>query len=166
MVDRKEKKTKQLGLLYQLEGIVKQLYPTHKTVNPYKHYLESYYQDLAIEELLLFNRLLHSITVLNHKERIQEGIVYNSTYSDVLTTIELLSMHNINDVVLKSYVLLKEIYSDHPFTQLQAMRVLRKSQTTIKRYISLWTHLKLVEKTSIKKGSKHTYRLLGYQLSY
>ena len=46
-IDTQEKK-----LLYQLESIVKTLYPNHKTINPYDQYLEAYYKDLEIEDVL------------------------------------------------------------------------------------------------------------------
>jgi hypothetical protein len=151
------------NLLYQLESIVKTLYPNHKTTNPYEAYLEVYYNELNIEDVLLFKRLLKSITVLNHKERVQSNKRYISSYGDVLTTIELLSKHTISDIILSSYVQLKEVFRDHPFTKLQAARVLRKSLRSIDRYLQLWTHLQLIEKTNIKHGSKHTYKLLGYQ---
>lgn len=150
-------------LLYQLESIVKTLYPNHKTTNPYEAYLEVYYNELNIEDVLLFKRLLKSITILNHKERVQSNKRYVSSYGDVLTTIELLSKHTINDIILSSYVQLKDIFRDNSFTKLQAARVLRKSIRSIDRYLQLWTHLQLIEKTNIKQGSKHTYKLRGYQ---
>jgi len=120
---------------------------------------------LNIEEVLLFKRLLQSITLMNHKERPQDNKRYISSYGDVLTAIELLSRHTITDVLLKSYVELKEAFREQAFTKLQAMRVLRKSTTTIDRYIKLWTYLRLLKKSSVKKGNKHMYELLGYQLS-
>lgn len=152
------------NLLHQLESIVKTLYPNHRTTNPYEQYLETYYSELNIEDVLLFKRLLRSITLLNHKERTQDNRRYISSYGDVLTAIELISRYTINDITLRSYVQLKEIFRDNSFTKLQAARVLRKSFGSVDRYIKLWTHLKLIEKTNIKQGSKHTYRLLGYQL--
>ena len=152
-------------LLYQLEGIVKTLYPNHKTINPYHEFLQVYYQELNIEDVLLFKRLLKSITLMNHKERTQQNRKYISSYGDVLTTIELLSQHTINDVVLNSYVQLKDIFRDTPFTKLQASRVLRKSMRSVERYLKLWEHLNLAEKTAILQGKKHTYKLLGYHLA-
>lgn len=156
------KATYNKNILYQLESIVKTLYPNHKTENPYEEYLAFYYKELDIEDVLLFKRLLRSITLLNHKERVQSNRRYTSSYADVLTTIELISKHTINDIILRSYVQLKEIFTDNPFTKLQASRVLRKSMRSIDRYLKLWVDLKLAEKTQIKQGSKHTYKLLGY----
>lgn len=152
-------------LLYQLESIVKTLYPKHKTTNPYETYLAVYYKELNIEDVLLFRRLLKSITLMNHKERVQSNRRYISSYGDVLTAIELLSQHTINDVALNGYVQLKEVFRDNPFTKLQASRVLRKAIRTVETYINLWVHLKLIQKTNIKQGSKHTYQLIGYQLA-
>ena len=160
------KKSYSKELLYQLEGLIKTLYPNLKTRNPYEDFLQVYYQDLVIEDVLLFKRLLKSITLINHKERLQENRKYISSYGDVLTTIELLSQYTINDVILNSYVQLKEVFRDQPFTKLQASRVLRKSMTTLGRYLKLWEHLQLVKKTAIKRGSKHTYQLQGYQLAF
>jgi hypothetical protein len=155
---------KNKNLLYQLEGLIKTLYPNHKTTNPYEEYLQDYYNELNIEDVLLFKRLLKSITLLNHKERPQDNRRYISSYGDVLTTIELMSRCTINDVLLRSYVQLKDIFLDRPFTQLQATRVLRKSPTTIKRYINLWMHLRLIKKSRFTQGKKHMYELIGYQL--
>ena len=157
-----EQKKHSKNLLYQLESIVKTLYPNYKTENPYESYLVFYYQELDIEDVLLFKRLLRSITLLNHKERVQSNKRYTSSYADVLTTIELISRHTINDVILRSYVQLKDVFKENTFTKLQASRVLRKSMRSIDRYLQLWSHLKLIEKTNIKQGSKHTYKLLGY----
>lgn len=153
-------------ILYQLESIIKTLYPHHKTTNPYNAYLESYYAGLNIEDELLFKRLLKSITILNHKERPQDGKRYISSYGDVLTTIELVSQYTINDKLLNSYVQLKEVFLEGHFTKLQASRVLRKSMRHVERLLQLLHHLKLVEKTGIKQGQKHTYRLLGYQTDH
>jgi len=148
--------------LYQLESLIKTLYPSYKTTNPYDSYLQMYYEELVIEDVLLFKRLLKSITLLNHKERTQEGRHYISSYGDVLTAIELMSNHTINDVLMSSYVQLKDIFTNHSFTKLQASRVLRKSTRSIERYIELWQHLKLVTKLKQKQGSKHLYQLNHY----
>jgi len=153
------------NLLYQLESLIKSLYPNYSTTNPYDDYLKEYYKELNIEDLLLFKRLLKSITILNHKERPQDARRYISSYGDVLTTIELISQHTINDKLLRSYTDLKYIFADRPFTKLQAGRVLRKSNTTIRRILKLLQYLKLAEKTNITQGKKHTYRLLSYQLA-
>lgn len=152
-------------LLYQLESIVKTIYPKYKTTNPYEDFLQVYYQDLNIEDVLLFKRLLKSVTLMNHKERIQENRTYISSYGDVLTAIELLSQHTINDIVLRSYVQLKEVFRENVFTKLQASRVLRKSMRSITRYLKLLEDLNLVQKTNILQGKKHTYKLLGYHLT-
>ncbi len=152
------------NLLYQLESLIKTLYPKYRTVNPYDQYLQEYYNDLNIEDLLLFKRLLKSITLLNHKERTQDHGRYISSYGDVLTAIELMGKYTINDKLLKSYTDLKYIFADRPFTKLQAARVLRKSIRYIERLLPLLYHLKLAEKTNIKQGQKHTYRLLRYRL--
>ena len=150
-------------VLYQLESLIKTLYPTYRTINPYEKYLEEYYKDLNIEDLLLFKRLLKSITLLNHKERTQDSRRYVSSYGDVLTAIELMSQYTINDKLLRSYTDLKYIFADRPFTKLQAARVLRKSMRYVERLLPLLYHLHLAEKTQIKQGHKHTYRLLEYQ---
>lgn len=150
------------SLLYQLESLIKTLYPNYQTTNPYDSYLQDYYQDLVIEDVLLFKRLLTSITLINHKERPQEGRRYISSYGDVLTTIELMSNYTINDTLMNSYVQLKYIFTNRPFTKQQAARVLRKSQRSVERYLKLWEHLKLAEKTKIKHGQKHTYTLISY----
>ena len=152
-------------VLYQLESVVKNLYPNHKTTNPYDHYLASYYQDLVIEDVLLFKRLLKSITLLGHKERSQENKRYISSYGDVLATIELMSQYTINDTLMNSYVQLKEVFTDNPFTKLQASRVLRKSIRTVEHYLQLWSALKLAEKSVLKQGSKHMYQFVGYENS-
>ena len=74
-----------------------------------------------------------------------------------------MSQYTINDKLLKSYTDLKDIFLDRPFTKLQAARVLRKSIRYIERLLPLLYHLQLAEKTQIKQGQKHTYRLLSYQ---
>ncbi len=157
-IDTQEKK-----LLYQLESIVKTLYPNHKTINPYDQYLEAYYNELEIEDVLLFKRLLKSLTIINHKERLLETSKYVSTYADVLTTMELLSRYRINDVVLRAYVSLKSIFKENTFTKLQASRVLRKSVRSVERYLDLWEHLNLVKRTNLREGSKRLYQLMSYE---
>ncbi len=113
-------------ILYQLESIVKTLYPNYKTSNPYEAYLSAYYEELEIEDVLLFKRLLTSITLLNHKERSQVHKRYVSSYSDVLMAIELISRHKIDDVVLKGYVQLKEIFRDNNFTKTTSSKSIKK----------------------------------------
>ncbi len=162
---KRHTQTKNKSILYQLESLIKTLYPKYKTINPYEQYLKGYYKELPIEDLLLFKRLLRSITLLNHKERTQDRGSYLSSYADVLTTIELMSQYTINDKLLKSYTELKYIFHGRPFTKLQAARVLRKSIRYIERLLPLLYHLKLAEKTPLKQGSKHTYKLLDYQSS-
>ena len=152
-------------LLYQLESIIKTLYPEGKTSNPYESYLTAYYAELNIEDVLLFKRLLKSVTLMNQKERALEGKHYVSSYGDILVTIELISQHTINDVVMRYFVQLKEVFTNNPFTILQAQRVLRKSYTSIKRYLKIWKELKLVKQSSIKQGSKYMYELVAYELS-
>jgi len=152
------------ALLYQLESIVKTFYPSYQTTNPYDAYLTFYYEELVIEDVLLFKRLLKSITLINHKERPQEGKRYISSYGDVLMTIELISHYTINTSLMSSYVQLRDIFTDRPFTKLQASRVLRKSTRSVDRSLELWKHLKLVKKSTIKQGSKHMYELIGHQL--
>jgi hypothetical protein len=154
---------KNKNLLYQLESLIKLLYPNHKTTNPYRDYLQTYYEELVIEDVLLFKRLLKSITIINHKERPQENRRYISSYGDVLTTIELMSQHTLNDVLMSSYVQLKDIFKEHPFTKLQASRVIRKSIRSVERSLELWQHLKLVKKSQVKQGNKHMYELLNYK---
>jgi len=151
------------ALLYQLESIVKTFYPSYQTTNPYDEYLEFYYEELVIEDVLLFKRLLKSITLINHKERPQEGKRYISSYGDVLMTIELISHYTINTSLMSSYVQLRDVFTDRPFTKLQASRVLRKSLSSVQRRLNLWKHLKLVKKSKIKQGSKHMYELIGYE---
>jgi hypothetical protein len=157
---------KDKNLLYKLEGLIKSLYPGYNTVNPYDEYLQEYYNDLVIEDVLLFKRLLKSITIINHKERPQEHRKYISSYGDVLTTIELLSNYTINDHLMNYYAQLKDIFQDRPFTKLQASRVIRKSVRSVERSLELWRHLKLAEKTKIKQGSKAMYQLLGYESTH
>jgi len=146
-------------LLYQLESIVKTLYPKEKTMNPYESYLAAYYEELNIEDVLLFKRLLKSVTLMNHKERVLEGKYYVSSYGDVLITIELISRHTINDTVMRYFVQLKDVFRNHPFTVLQAQRVLRKSYTSVRRYLKIWNELKLIRKSSLVHGKKYMYEL-------
>ena len=63
---------------------------------------------------------------------------------------ELLSRYRINDIVLRSYVSLKSIFGENPFTKLQASRVLRKSIRSVERYLDLWEHLNLVKRTNLR----------------
>lgn len=151
------------ALLYQLEGIVKTFYPSYQTTNPYDIYLKFYYEELVIEDVLLFKRLLKSITLINHKERPKEGNRYISSYGDVLMTIELISQYTVNNRLMNYYVQLKEVFTDRPFTKLQASRVLRKSIRSVERSLKLWKHLKLVKKSNITQGKKHMYELIGYE---
>ena len=53
-VKKVENKTKNKNILYQLESLIKTLYPNYRTVNPYDGYLQEYYKDLNIEDLLLY----------------------------------------------------------------------------------------------------------------
>ena len=146
-------------LLYELQNIIKQLYPKASTKNPYRTYLENYYQDLSIHEQLLFKNILASITLLNQKERQQDGNAYLSSYSDILTTIELFSNHNINTKFIEIYHNLEKTFKTKPFTKLEAGRMLKRSQSSIRRYFTILKDLQLLKKTNQQQGSKHLYQL-------
>lgn len=150
--------------LHQLESLVKTLYPDYHIYNPYDTYLKDYLDELDISDVLLFKRLLRAITIMSHKERPLDGRRYICSYGDVLTTMELMGRHKIDDKMLHSYTELKYVFQDRPFTKLQASRVLRKSVRYVERLLGLLKPLMLAEKTHIKQGAKHTYRLLGHQM--
>ena len=149
-------------LLYELQNIIKQLYPNKRTINPYQEHIQDYLQQLPITEQLLFNNLLHTITLINQRGRLQEYSKIISSQTDILNTIELLQNDTlaINQNAIESYHKLYKRYQEKAITLLDAQIVLHKSQTTIKRYFKALQKLQLVEKVKQKQGLKHLYKLL------
>jgi len=149
-------------LLYELQNIIKELYPNALTINPYQENTQDYLQQLPITEQLLFNNLLHTITVLNGRGRLKENTKIISSQTDILNTIDLLQNEAlpINQNAIESYHKLYDRYGIKAFTLLEAQMVVRKSQTTTKRYFNALKKLQLIEKTNSKQGLKHQYRLI------
>ena len=151
------------NLLYELYSIVKKLYPYRKTTNPYEEQIADYLTELSITEQLLFEHILHSLTIINQKGRLKEKQTVISSQTDVLNALELvLEPQRIlpNQKALESYDLLYKKYQNNPITLLDAQVVLRKSQTSIKRYFKSLEKLQLLESLSQRRGSKYQYRLL------
>lgn len=150
-------------LLYELQHIVKALYPRMQTQNPYEDYLQSYYQALEIKDTLLFKNILSCITILNHKERVLEKSYYMSSFSDVLMAIELFSDYHIGSRIIQTYHSLKDTFNDDPFTKLDAIRLLKRSATSMRRDFIIFTDLQLIEKLDQKQGPKALYRLTTHR---
>ncbi len=149
-------------LLYELQNIVKKLYPNKTTINPYKENIQDYLEQLPITEQLLFNNLLHTITLINQNGRLKEKQTIISSQTDIINTMQLLQNETlpINQNAIESYHKLYERYKNRSITLLDAQVVLHKSQTTIKRYFKALQKLQLVEKAESKQGLKHQYKLL------
>jgi len=149
-------------LLYELQNIIKELYPNKTTVNPYKENIQDYLQQLHITEQILFNNLLHTITLINWRGRLKQKQTIISSQTDIVNTIELIQNEAlpINQRAIESYHKLYERYGNKAITLLDAQIVLQKSQTSIKRYFNTLRKLQLLEKTESKQGLKHQYKLL------
>jgi predicted transcriptional regulator len=150
-------------LLYELNSIVKKLYPNKRTTNPYKEQITDYLQQLPITEQLLFESILHTLTIINQKGRIKEKHTIISSRNDVLNALELIQEQQRilpNKKSLECYELLYKKYQNNPVTLLDAQVILRKSQSSIKRYFKALEKLDLVELVKEKRGHKYQYRLL------
>lgn len=149
-------------LLYELQHILEELYPKKTTINPYQIETQHYLEALALSEKLLFNHLLHCVTLLNQHGRSKEKQTIISSQTDIVNTMRLLQSEQLpfNEKALASYDTLYERYQENPITLLDAQIVLRKSQSSIKRYFVVLQKLGLLENKKETKGKKYQYQLL------
>ncbi|KZS39504.1 hypothetical protein AWE51_25780 [Aquimarina aggregata] len=147
-------------LLYELQLIIKKLYPHTKTINPYQATIDQYLNRYDVKEYLLYQELLHAITILNQRGRLKEHKKVISSQTDVINTLELLQIIPVDQQSMESYNVLYKRYKTTLFTSLSAGRTLKKSRTTVYRHFKSLQALGLLEKTDQKQDSKPLYRLL------
>lgn len=147
-------------LLYELQLIIKKLYPGTKTINPYQDTVDHYLNRFDLKEYLLYQEVLHAITILNQRSRLIEHKKVVSSQTDIVNALELLQILPIDQQSIESYNLLYKKYKTTPFTSLAAGRTLKKSRTTVYRHFKSLLALGLLEKTQQRQYSKPLYRLL------
>lgn len=149
-------------LLYELQHIVQELYPKKRTVNPYQRETQNYLAQLVPAEQLLFHHLLHCVTLINQHGRSKERQTIVSSQTDILNTMRLLESEQIpfNQKAITAYYKLYKRFKHTPITLLDAQVVLRKSQSSIKRYFILLQKIELLKSVEEKRGQKYQYQLL------
>ena len=155
-------------LLYELQQIIKALYPSLKTVNPYQTQIQQYLKDLPIKEKLLYNEIVHSLTLLNKRSRINEHQKIITSKTDILNAMQLLDFEQLpkQKQSLEIHEKLYKKYKNKPFTKLDAQVYLRKSKTTIRRYFMDLQQLELVEKINQKKQFRDLYQVKRKPTNY
>ena len=155
-------------LLYELQQITKALYPTIKTVNPYQEQIQDYLKELPIKEQLLYNEIVHSLTLLNKQSRINEHQKIITSKTDILNAMQLLDLEQLpkQNQSLEAHEKLYKKYRNKPFIKLDAQVYLRKSKTTIRRYFIDLKQLELLEKTNQKKQFRDLYQVKKKPIIY
>lgn len=123
-------------LLYRLTRIIKALYPTKKTQNPFNQQKQEITQHLDPEDTILLSDLLHCLTLLNGNSRINEKGELISTQTDWLNAVQLILPEELKltPKILNAWERLKEAIGERPFDNVEACSRLKLSQQTFKRY--------------------------------
>ena len=148
-------------LLYELSQIIKALYPSVKTVNPYQEQIQEYLNDLPVKEQLLYKEIVHCLTLLNKQSRISERQKIITGKTDILNAMQLMDFKQLpnQNQSLEAYEKLYKKYKNKPFTKLDVQVYLRKSKSTIRRYFIDLKQLELIEKLNEKENYRALYRL-------
>lgn len=122
-------------LLHRLNTIIKAIFPNHHTKNPYQIEQIETIKSLDLEDKILFNELVHSITLLNGFSRINNQNQIISTKTDLVNALQLtlpkelqLTQKNLN-----IHSKLSEIFESSTFDYVSAGSRLKTSKTTLKR---------------------------------
>jgi len=98
-----KEKERQLRL-YRLTRLIREIYPNMPVKNPYRGNQNMITEMLNEDEILLFNDVLESITLLNGESRKTSGRTLRSTEQDYLNAVKL---------VMPKEDMLSETYIDH-----------------------------------------------------
>lgn len=123
-------------LLYRLTRIIKTLYPTKRTQNPFDRQRQEITQHLDPEDMILLTDLLHCLTILNGNSRMNEAGELISTQTDWLNAVQLILPQELQltPKILNAWEQLKEVIGKRPFDNVEACSRLKLSQQTFKRY--------------------------------
>jgi len=151
------KETRKL-LLYRLIRLVKALYPTTRTNNPYQSQLSTY---LELEDQLLCKDLIHVLTILNGHSRLTDKEL-TSTQTDYLNALQMILPRELQltPKVLAIHEQLLGIYEESPFTYIESCSRLKTSKTVLKRILRPLLLHGLAEKCKPDKGTKILIRVL------
>ncbi|MEL7147071.1 MAG: hypothetical protein AAFO69_11930 [Bacteroidota bacterium] len=124
-------------MLYRLNRLVKALCPHVTTKNPYQSRQTVVKELLDEEEQLLFNDVLHSITLLNSYSRLTGNRQLNSTESDYLNALQLMLPNEmkLNERVLDCYQLMQDRFGERAFNYLEVRSLLSISQSSLRRLL-------------------------------
>ena len=141
-------------LLYRLSRLVRALYPTAVTQNPYRDHSPTAYYSLDAEDQLLFEDLLHSITVLNGYGRLTGSHELVSTRSDFLSALQLVLPRELQLTprMMDVHEQLQSVYGDQPFTYMEACSRLKLSRTSLKRLLKPLLFHRLMVKYKPQSG--------------
>lgn len=147
-----EKNSKKKLLLYQLIQTTKALYPNKLVRNPYLEELKSLSR-FDLEEELLLQEIISSLTLLNRKSRESEKGELTSTREDLLNGLVLvypiekeLKIEHINNLDK-----LNKAYGEEVFNLYDAGIVLGKSRRTMQRLFNVYVYHRLVEKATAEE---------------
>ena len=149
-----------------LEKTTQSLFLQEKSFNPNEEISQEILVQLPKNHRTLFNRIVHSITLLNHLQRVyhlDKG--YESTREDVLNAASLLqlSFNPESMLYLKTkmiYWALEEFYGTEEFTIREASLKLVINQNTMKRHVMALRNVGYVEHVRTGKRNTYYYRLV------
>ena len=159
---REEKTEYRNLLLNELIRITQALCPNKSVENPFKPETQAISRRLEIQESLLLEDLLQSITLLNQSNRKNGSGKLISTETDFVNALELIMPQGeqLRTKQIEIIETLGDKFGSQGFTYQEAGLILRKSISTLKRYFAPLIAHKLLEPTQEYKDKKRLFRLL------
>lgn len=123
-------------LLYRLTRIIKSLHPTKRTQNPFRTEKSMIIEHLDAEEMILFEDLVHGLTLLNGNARMNQAGELISTQTDWLNALQLILPPELKltPKIIKAWEQLA-VFGDRSFDYIEASSRLKISQKTLQRYL-------------------------------
>ena len=149
-----------------LEKTTQSIFLQEESFNPHKEISNEILSKLPESHRPLFTRIVHSITLLNHLQRVHHlDKGYESTREDVLNAASLLqlSFNPENMLYLKTkmvYWALEEFYGTEEFTAREASLRLVVNHNTLKKHLMALRNVGYV--AHVRTGKRNTY---FYQLA-
>ena len=149
-------------LLYELVGIIEELYPNKQTDNPYFEASQKQIKSLTLEEQLLFHKLLHVLTILNKQSRLSPtGKGFETAREDIINVLHLfkpeLSENPQNMLLFLDKV--KEKFKKEWFSKKDLHTAFNIPNRTLERYIHQLLAYDMLLLNKGKVGVKHLYQI-------
>lgn len=148
-------------LLYHWVRIIRELYPHIRTENPYQAELEALTEYLNLDQKLLFNDVLHSITLINAHSRRNETKQLISTHADFMNALQMVTPIESQLTIqsIEAHEKLSSIFKENPFTYLDACTRLRVSKTSFRRIMKPLILRGLLTKLSETREKKALFQI-------